>query len=186
MIALLLGEQGSGKTLFMALKGYECHKKGIKVYTNFKVNYPHTILSFNDIKECKMNNASIFLDEAHLWGLDAREAMSKKNRSIVKQFIVQVRKQGVDLVVATQFIRQIDVRVRDNAEFLLSAKKMVWDPKYKKLFNCIQSKQYDNSVKVVVEILGYNNNTNSEFLLRRFVANDYYHLYDTREVIQEA
>lgn len=183
MIILMLGSQGSGKTLFLTKKGYEAYKAGRTVYTNYEVGYPHKILEFEDLMECKLNNAIVLLDEAHLWGLDAREAMSKKNRSLVKQFIVQVRKQGVDLIVATQFIRQIDVRVRDNAEFYGFVRKYVYDSVNKNVFEAVQSQKYGSDVPIIIEVEFYKVE-DGKTARYRFLANDVYDLYDTHEVIR--
>jgi len=39
MIHLVIGRQGSGKSLFLVFKAYECYKKGFTVYSNIHLTY---------------------------------------------------------------------------------------------------------------------------------------------------
>ena len=70
---------------------------------------------------------------------------------LVKKFITQVRKQGVDLFIATQKMRQIDVRVRENAEIIGQCRKFA--VKNRKLVTVSQSKQYDETLPIIVELM---------------------------------
>jgi len=131
--------------------------------------------------ECKYNNALIIIDEAHLWGLDARDCFSKINKDLVKQFIVQVRKQNVTLLVATQRPRQIDVRLRENADLIYQVRKHAKvNGKWK---NIIQSENFDRETLIYIELM-ITHLDYDKVKTTGFIANDYYDLYDTSEVIQ--
>lgn len=181
MIWLILGGQGSGKTLFLTSLGYHYHKQGRTVYSNFKLGYPYKELQFKDIIDFKVNDSCILLDEAPLWGLDARSGLNKLNKKITSQFISQCRKQGVDLFASTQRERLIDVRVREHADVLAECKKYVFVND--QFCNTIQSKVYaeDIPVKVVVNLTQLDDQKSSRIILD---ANKIYPLYDTRQTIK--
>ena len=181
MIIIVLGSQGSGKTLFLTKTAYSSYKAGQEIYSNFKLNFPHKRLEFKDMMACKYNNALIIIDEAHLWGLDARDSHSKLNKDLVKQFIVQVRKQGVILIVATQRPRQIDVRLRQNADIIIQARKHARiNDKWR---NVIQSENFSKETLIYIELMITHLDVD-KVKTTGFIANDYYNLYDTSEVIE--
>ena len=181
MICLVFGAQGSGKTLFLAKTGYEYYKKGYTVYSNFKLNFPYKELDFEQMLACEYNNAIILIDEAHLWGLDARDGMSKQNKELTKKFIVQVRKQGVKLYCASQRFRQLDVRLRENSEIVIRCKKYAMiDKKIKEVF---QSETFEINTPIIIE-LEYTHLDIERTVYKRFIANDYYSTYDTTQVIK--
>lgn len=183
MIICIYGGQGSGKTLFLVKKGFEAHKQGRKVYSNFALNYPHEIIDFEDLVECNLNKAVVLLDEAHIWGLDARSSMSKVNKKLVGGFIPQVRKQGVDLFATSQFPRQLDVRLRENSDYAFHMKKYLYDRKNKKLVDVTQSQQFSAEDIMLVEVAFMRNEDGKDGVFR-FIANDFYKLYDTKEVVK--
>ena len=180
VIILVFGSQGSGKTLYGTMQGYNYYKKGYKVYSNYQLNYPHEQLDFDRMMDCNYNNAVIILDEAHLWGLDARDGMSKQNKGLVKKFIVQIRKQGVILLCISQQFRQLDVRLRENAEIVIRCKKYALiNKRIKEVF---QSENFNKDVPIIIETEITNLDTDKT-VYKRFIANDYYGLYDTSQVI---
>jgi len=181
MIINVYGSQGSGKTLYLVKKGKEAFDAGMQVYSNFGLKFKHKLLEFEDLKECKLFNAVVLLDEAHLWGLDARSSGSKTNKLLVKKFIVQVRKQDVTLYTATQLPRQLDVRVRENSDYIIYCKKYAL--KGTNLIEIVQSEHYPKAIRMIVEV-----NVIRSFDYKEgktyFLANTYYDYYDTTEVIQ--
>jgi len=183
MIINVYGSQGSGKTLFLIKKGLEAFRNKREIYTNItSIKYPRKICTFEELMKCKLNNCLILLDEAHLWGLDARDFMGKKNKALVKQFIPQLRKQGTDLITSTQFPRQLDVRVKENSDYIVWVRKYLFDKKRKKLLNTVQSQFYDPKAPIVVECNWVSRDTMKEYK-SYFIANKYYDFYNTREVI---
>jgi len=179
MIQLIVGNQGSGKTLFMAKMGLKAVNEGKKVYSNFKLNYEHTILTFDDLMGCKLNNCVVLLDEAHLWGLDSRDSLKRHNKALVKQFVVQVRKQGVILYICTQFPNAIDRRVRDNLDLMIACqKKILIDGKLKEV---IQSENFPDHINIIeLEVMRMYDN---KVKYTGFIGNNSWGLYDTHEVI---
>jgi len=153
------------------------------VYSNFKLGFPHTLLEFSNIVESNLQNAIVILDEAHLWGLNSRDAMSKKNKLITSQFLVQCRKQGVLLYVCSQYIRQLDVRVRENADYVLFCKKYLYNKTDHRVAAAIQSRNYRKGVPVIIEV-EWNDIGQDKTAYQYFFANNLYRLYDTREVIK--
>lgn len=182
MILITLGQQGSGKTLFLVREGYKGFQRGMKIYSNFKLGFPHTLLDFKDIVESNLQNAIVILDEAHLWGLNSRDAMSKKNKLITSQFLVQCRKQGVLLYVCSQYLRQLDVRVRENADYILFCKKYLFDKDNNKVCEAVQSRNYRRDVPIIIEV-EWNDIGQDKTAYQYFFGNELYTLYDTREVI---
>ena len=176
-----MGTQGSGKTLYLVKTAYEYHKKGFKVYSNFKLNFPHEILSFKDIMECKLSKCVVSLDEASLWGLNSRESMSKKNNKITSQFIVQLRKQDVHLFASAQLLRQLDVRVRENADYICEAKKFAIINGV--LDDSAQAMNYPKKIPIIIEVNVVRCYDSREAKIR-FHANPLFSLYDTNEVIK--
>jgi len=182
MITIMVGSQGSGKTLYMTKTAFE--QQGVKdIYSNYKLNFSHKKADFKKMLSASYNNALILIDEAHIWGLDSRSCMSKNSKELVKKFIVQCRKQGVDLLLSTQRIRQIDVRVRENADFLITLVKWIYDPIQKKLCQAIQSQHYpkDHIIIIEQEVMRLDD---GKMRTIYFKANDWYDKYNTREVIR--
>jgi len=181
MIIIITGNQGSGKTLFGVRWCYNNYLKGDNIYSNLKLNFPHKMMKFNELMQCKYNNATILIDEAHLWGLDSRRSFSKINTQLTAKFVVQTRKRGVTLIVVTQKLRQIETRVRSNADYHVEVrKKVLINGKFETVS---QSSEYESDVPVVIEakILDIQAET---FGSKKILANDYYGLYDTVEVIE--
>ena len=58
-----------------------------------------------------LNDCILLLDELHIW-LDSRTSMSKRNRTI-SYFALQTRKEDVDLYYTTQYLIQVDIRIRN-------------------------------------------------------------------------
>ena len=58
MIHLVIGRQGSGKSLFLVFKAFECYKKGLTVYSNihltYKCNQPLVKIKYKKNKSGKL------------------------------------------------------------------------------------------------------------------------------------
>jgi len=181
MIILVTGSQGSGKTVFLTKYAYNAYQKGEKVYSNFKLNFPHEEMDFDKMMNCEYSNATIVITEAHNWGLDARDAMREPNKSLVKMFIPQIRKQGVTLIVDTQRWNGIDKRLRLNCDVLVMCKKRALINN--KWQDVMQSHQYSRDTPISIEAdFTFLDTERTKTLL--FLANPYYRLYDTTEAIK--
>jgi hypothetical protein len=182
MIIIVLGQQGSGKTLFLAREGFKAYQQGMTVYSNFDLKYPHKILTFDDMLQCQLSNAIVILDEAALWGLGSRDFGSKKNKIITGQFLVQCRKQGVCLYCSSQWIGLLEIRIRQLCDYVIHCKKYLLDTATKTTHEAIQSKNYRRDIPIIIEC-EWNDIAQDKVAYQYFYANDLYRLYDTREVI---
>lgn len=183
IITIVLGSQGSGKTLYLVKKGYEAYKKGLKVYSNFHLTFPHELLTYDQMIRCELKNCVVLCDEAHVYGFDARSSMSKGNLELVKTFVTQMRKNFVFGYFSSQRSRQLDVRLRANSDFALFCKKYSFDVKNKSIHEVTQSQQFKKDLPIIVKVdivKGDDGSSSSIY----FHANPYYKLYDTSQVIK--
>lgn len=180
MIHLVVGRQGSGKTLLLVSKALQGYKKNKNVYANFKLNIPTKELTYKDIIECNLKNGLVFLDEVHLL-LPSREWYKPHCKKICDGFLSQVRKQNLELWCSTQMLRKVDVRIREEADFIYECEKFVYqDGKWK------QNNETDENIKdkpIVIKVLVkdvYSESFDTFF----FHANSLYTKYDTSEIIK--
>jgi len=116
-----IGTVGSGKTLSMTVEAFKYYNKGMKIFSNYGLSFPHEKLTkkrFDTLIEEKeqLQNCVILLDEIHIW-LDSRSSMSKKNKTVT-YFLLQTRKRNVRLLFTTQHFHQIDKRLRDTTDVI--------------------------------------------------------------------
>jgi len=107
------GGLGSGKTLgmtFFLLS--EQQYKNKKIYSNYKLDCPYEKLDMSQIlaKMGELQDVAIGIDEIHIF-MDSRMAVSKKNR-LMSYFALQTRKRNVSLYFTSQFLDQVDKRLR--------------------------------------------------------------------------
>lgn len=107
MLVQLLGDVGSGKTLFATFLAL---KESRPVYSNYKIDIP----KYHALKPemiAKMHKpALIIIDEAYRW-LESRTSGSHLNR-YMSYNLFQHRKKGVDIVLTDQLEETIDLRYR--------------------------------------------------------------------------
>lgn len=180
MIHLILGQQGSGKTIFMVMKAYENYKKGKNIYSNLKLNFKNIVLDYNDIVDCKLENGCVFIDEIHLL-LSARNSMSKTSRKICDSFLSMVRKKNLDVYGTTQTMRKVDIRFREEADYIYVCERYYLRNRHwiKVLHN--QNLDYETPVMIKVECTESFSGKQVQF---HFLANKLYKLYDTFEIVK--
>lgn len=127
MIICFIGTVGSGKTISMTIEAYKYYKRGMSIYANYGLSFPHTKLdkqTFDRLIRDKesLQDCVILLDEVHIW-LDSRSSMGKKNKAI-SYFLLQTRKRNVRLLCTTQHFHQIDKRLRDTTDVLVYCENM--------------------------------------------------------------
>ena len=181
MIILVTGSQGAGKTILLTMYAYNAHKAGQTVYSNYTLNFPHQKLDFEKMMRCEYNNATIVISEAHNWGLNSRDAMKEPNKTLVRSFIPQIRKQGVTLFLDTQRWNLVDKALRLQAEIWIMCRKVVLINK--KWCEVLQSHQYPDDTPVKIEA-DYTFIDSERSYTKEFIANKYYNMYDTREAVQ--
>jgi hypothetical protein len=170
LIVGFIGRMGSGKTLSMVKYAHYYYKRGYKVYSNVKLNFPYetynleTLLDYANSEESLLNSV-ILCDEMHIF-LDSRNSGSKRSR-ILSYFLLQTRKKDVKLFFTTQRFHQVDKRLRDNAEVIINCSSKF-----------IKGKHFVvNSLMLMLEFT---------VKVKRFVfrAESTYPLYNTYEVVK--
>lgn len=168
---LFIGKQGGGKTLYMTKVLIDNYDNKRPIYSNYtlfnldNVEYIDDTLLIqliNDDDVDKLNNSIILLDEIHVY-LDSLDFMKKHNRTL-QGFFSQLRKRNILLLATTQYLLNLDVRIRRQIKNIFEMKHLKAS-----VFN----------VKVH-EIDGYYSNYLHELNVE---LSDYYKYYDTNEVI---
>jgi archaellum biogenesis ATPase FlaH len=175
---LAIGKQGSGKTLFITKLMYDSlnNRTVYSNYTLFGVPFQKITLGSEiekergsiDILEALTENPNYFdnsimlLDEIHIY-LDSLDFMRKNNRKL-QVFFSQLRKRNILLLATTQYIMNVDIRIR------------------RQCMNVFEmSHLKDNIFKVIThEIDGYYTEEISDKLVN---LAEYFNLYDTNEII---
>jgi len=119
MIVLYKGSRGKGKTLTMVKDGYQYHKEGFKVISNFKTSFSKqldndAIMSLN--KESNLSNCILLIDEIQIF-FDSRQGMRKQNITF-SNFIQQIRKRNITILCTTQFSNTVDLRLRQHLDII--------------------------------------------------------------------
>lgn len=176
MIIGLIGKRGCGKTLTMVKEAVDYVKKGRTIYTNFYINKELftkkqqtriKLLSdefFQNYSDMKLYNCGVFLDEIYVY-IDSRASMSKRNK-IMSYFFNQTRKRDVDLYYTTQFLHQVDLRLRSNTEMFVFPKTI-----------SLKEKSEIWIVNKYVLIAG------KRMFAEQFLGNKYFNYYKTDEII---
>jgi hypothetical protein len=180
MIHLVLGRQGSGKTLYLVKKAYEYYKAGLTIYSNVHLNFPYKKLNYKDIIDCKLENGLVIIDEIHLL-LPARNSMRKINREICDSFLSMVRKKGLIIYGSTQIDRKVDVRFREEKDFLHICKKFAF---YNEIWSEVMHNQNLNKdVPIMIDIESIETFSGNSIKFN-FIANPFFKLYDTKQIIK--
>jgi len=171
MIIGYIGIRGRGKTLSCVREAYEHYKNGYTIYSNVKLDDKkfktwHTITGDMLIDwvqgEKQFKKAFFILDEIHVY-LDSRMGMSKRN-VIISYFVLQTRKRDVRIGYTTQFLDQVDKRIRQPTEVY------------------IECQNYNNEDKIYQRNTVFHKETGRQWI-DSFEANEFFGYYDTNEII---
>jgi hypothetical protein len=114
VITGITGYKGSFKTTFLTylLKSESELKPTNTIYNNYKVTFPFKYLNATEliINKEMFVNTTIGIDELHEYA-DSRNSGSLQNR-LVSGFFLQSRHTNSNIYYSTQFIDQIDKRIR--------------------------------------------------------------------------
>lgn len=113
------GTLGAGKTLSMTALGAAAAATGQKVYANYSTSYAEPLQSITHMFQVR--DAVLLLDELQSI-LDSREF---KGNAALTQWILIVRKLGLSILYTTQFLGQVDLRVRHVTEYVYACEKAV-------------------------------------------------------------
>ena len=165
MLIAVIGDIGSGKTLYMTRKATRIKRE---IYSNYKLNLPN----YNQLTIWELlnlpNNITVFLDEAYTW-LESRTSGKKLNR-LLSYIIFMSRKINIDVYASAQLFGSIDIRFRNQAN---------------KLVICKRGKHgfiYQVRKKVLTKQLKIKIITKTYFLSNKN-AKIYFPYYDTLEII---
>ncbi len=166
---IAIGKQGSGKTLFITKLCIDNFEGSRKIYSNYSLKgLPYTsidleiLLNILDNDPNALNDSIILLDEIHLY-LDSLDFMRKNNRRL-QTFFSQLRKRNILLFATTQYLMNVDIRIRRQCMAVFDMEHI-----YKDLF-----------LVKTCEIDGYYWNEKDK---THFYLQDYYKYYDTNELI---
>lgn len=121
MLITILGNLGSGKTLFMVVISYFSQKP---IVSNFEVKFSNRIIekfNLNKFVQAKYENCIILLDEAYTY-LESRVSANELNR-IMSYILFQSRKKNVELYLTTQLLSTIDKRYRELSDVFIVAQR---------------------------------------------------------------
>lgn len=180
MIHLFVGRQGSGKTLLMVSKAYNQYLKGMKIYSNVHLSFPYEALDYDKIVNCEYSDGIVIIDEGHQL-LPARNSVSLISREIVDGFLSMVRKKNLHIYISTQTERKIDIRVRDEKDYLYICKRFIFINN-----RWIEAKHNQNLPKATPVIIYYDmiDCYSDDISTYSMVANPIYDMYDTRQIIR--
>jgi hypothetical protein len=160
VLMAITGNLGAGKTLCLTYLAYRNLMKGLKIYSNYHLEFPFEFVSSVKTLD-KMTNGFFAGDELWSW-LDARVSSSKRNRAVNK-ILLSSRKRGIHFAYTTQSFRQTDVRIRKITDFI-----------------AVPNLSPNNDwCRLVI----YNNPTLDVLRAFKFRTDKYFRLYDTREEV---
>jgi len=159
MLISVLGNLGSGKTLFLA---YLSTKFKRKVYSNFKLN----IENYVQLKVINLlnlpNNIDVFIDEGYTW-LESRVSSKVLNRYL-SYILLQSRKRTINIYITAQLFSTVDIRFRHQSDILVLCNKIKNGFQYK--------------------ILNIKNGKYKNFIFSLSKAKEYFDVYDTYEIVE--
>jgi len=180
MIHLILGKQGSGKTLYLVMKAYEYYKAGYTIYSNVALKFPYKKLNYQDIIDCKLEKAVVIIDEVHLL-LPARNSMAKTSRLICDSFLSMVRKKGLIIYGTTQTLRKVDIRFREERDYLYICNKFAYINN--KWVEILHNQNLNRNIPIMIK-LDVTEMFSSNTISINFMGNEYFSKYDTRQIIK--
>lgn len=180
-ITIYDGGIGSGKTVSLIRDLYPLRKTQIltNIGLNKKVFKTYKMITLEDIKNYRnweYNNMTVVLDELHTL-LDSRKSFTDIN-IILSYWFLQSRKRNVNILGTTQFIHQIEKRVRNNIDYLINCSCY---KKYNKNSQYVDEKGIPTNFYVYQNL--YNHSKNKYTRKDLFFANEYFYLYDTYEIV---
>jgi hypothetical protein len=169
----IIGDVGSGKTLILAMILSESE---VPVYANFHLYfdrvrnitldfYPEFTLLTPEMLNTLNTGSSVGIDEAYTW-LESRVSGSKAMNMYLSYIVFQARKKNMGLYTTSQLIESLDIRYRLMANYELYCENV--DEGFKYEFKKIS--RYHNYHPIV-------------FTIPYEVAESYYQIYDTNELL---
>ena len=125
-IFCVVGDRGEGKTLTATALAYLYHTiDHQQVISNYTIkNMDATKITFKELYGLWQNlkDCVIVLDEVHI-GADAYNFFNKNVRDLT-EFITQLRKRHITLIMTTQRVQTLAKRLRDMIDYTLQCTKL--------------------------------------------------------------
>jgi hypothetical protein len=114
VVVAVCGWRGAGKTTVLTLFGYLEHlsKTRKNIFSNYKLKFGGEWLKGSDMIDLtdKLNDSVVLIDELHEYA-DSRNSGTLQNKR-VSDFFLQSRHTRSNVYYSTQFLDQIDKRIR--------------------------------------------------------------------------
>ena len=137
MITMLIGGQGSGKSVQAVVMARKYLKKGYTVYSNLYIKDTYKI-ELDDLMRYELKeNCVVVLDEGASMGLGSRGTSYKKNNkdNIIELFTMHRHYKIKDIIVVSPSFSDVLPIIRDNANRILLVKKSIFNLLG---FNCVR------------------------------------------------
>ena len=112
-VICLLGDRGTGKTLFAVSLAHHYSSVGVKIFTNITFKgIKYIPLEFSEVAKMPdwLHDGIIILDEMHV-GADSYKFLTTETQGIT-EFITQIRKRNLSFIFITQNFTTIAKRLR--------------------------------------------------------------------------
>lgn len=166
-ITCIVGDRGSGKTLFMTALAVQYASEGHNIYSNYELTgIKYTPLSFKELATIpeSLTDAVILLDEVHV-GVDSYDFFTDHVRNI-SAFILQLRKRRITLFYTTQTIDLVAKRLRQQTNYIMQVEPL------------------EERGTAVVSIFDHSKSFGSDFIRTLlFDGRQFYGFYNTNEVV---
>ena len=162
-------------------KAKEYRDRGKTVYSNVALNFPYKQLDYKEIVDCKLKDGIVILDEIHQL-LPARGSGSNKiSKKICDGFLSMVRKKGLVIYGTTQTSRKVDIRFREETDYYYVCQKY---GHINKIWGSIPHDQNLNKDIPIMIRLDVQEIFSGKWLEISFIANKYFNMFDTKQIIQ--
>ena len=163
MLAIAIGNLGSGKTFIITLLTYSDKRD---IWSNYKVNRKgYKSLEVVDLLDLP-DNIILLMDEAYAW-IESRVSSSTLNEYL-SSILFHTRKTNTDMYLTTPMFSTIDKRFRHQANFIIFCEHR-------------ENFEIDDFHFTFYNV---NNNTYGSCTLLYEHAKKYFHLYDTYEKVE--
>jgi len=183
-INLIIGLQGSGKTLFMIKEAHNLFKKGYKIVSNVALTFKYEPIDYNKIVNCEYEHCVILIDELHRL-LPSRRSLSKTSVAIVDGFLSMCRKKDIIILGTTQLEYKVDCRYRDEAINWYRCTRYAYINK--QWIQIMHNQKLDKNIIIGIEVLEintYETNEKRKYSIQKFIGNKWFNFYDTHEIIK--
>lgn len=182
----IFGGIGTGKTLAMVwLAMRDAVNSNKTILSNIGMDLPNCRMieaQMMDGLPSGLRNSTMCIDEIHNF-MDSRDASNKKVKKRT-HFILQSRHSGegtLDIIYTTQFIHQVDKRLRGNTDVKIYPSIIKWEP-IEKIINGIKNITSAPSIIMLVSefFIGHRTEQVTELIDVSKIRD----LYDTHEIVQ--